>query len=235
MLTQATILLDVYEDPINHTITSYLVENSSAFLRTYEGRWRLFAEEKEEEGAQPGTLMCYEALVRPKDLIPIMAVEWKMKRDLAANLSALKRVAEEEGGEGEVEMEKGEEEEAFWDCVEEEEEEVKEEGGREEFQVSKSLGWTTIRRSSPFSSSSTSSFSFLPRQCPQKEEARSTLCLPSQQQGRRTTIMSSFSSFRRVAVALPRFGGKGTGEGTGGWVMRRRRRKTVLIEGELSQ
>lgn len=193
-LLQATVILDVYEDQENYTISSFLVENTPAFLKLYEGKWRLL---EEEVGGQQVTRMCYEATFRPRVLVPLMAVEWKMKRDVAVNLHALKRAAEEgwedrveEEGAEEGADEGAEEGEVFWDCTD---------GVDEE---------TTCESPSPSNALSSASGPSSPAACTPSSGQPST----GKQSGLARGWALSF--FRRVDLRrMGKRGGRGTREG----------------------
>ncbi|GMI45221.1 hypothetical protein TrCOL_g5717 [Triparma columacea] len=75
----------------------------SKFFKNFDGEWKV-EEIKEEGGEGVCTKVSYSVDVRPKGVVPVLALEWRIREDVPTNLRSVKKASEETGYAGVMRM-----------------------------------------------------------------------------------------------------------------------------------
>ncbi len=104
---RAALVMDMFEESNDENssrrqkfVRFRLVE--SGMFSAFEGAWSLRTHSRirkidPNSGALSytyNTLLTYSVLVRPKGLVPVLALEWRIREDVPPNLNAIKKAAE---------------------------------------------------------------------------------------------------------------------------------------------
>jgi len=60
-------------------------------------QWKEYDAERHQSIWKMKTQLQYEVIVRPRGVVPVMGIEWRIKEDVPANLYAIKLAAEKKG------------------------------------------------------------------------------------------------------------------------------------------
>ena len=71
----------------------------SQFFSTFDGEWKV-EELPSLPTDPPSTRVSYSVDVRPKGVVPVLALEWRIREDVPTNLRSVKLASEETGYEG---------------------------------------------------------------------------------------------------------------------------------------
>lgn len=103
----ADVTMDMKEKIISESNTSQLIPEraiefkcvDSQFFSKFDGEWKV---KSSKDGSS--TILNYIVDVRPKGIVPVAALEWRIRKDVPTNLRAVKSASASVGKEGVVKM-----------------------------------------------------------------------------------------------------------------------------------